>query len=270
MSPRTLPVACLTLLLSVVAAPAQANLPRGDRVESDPAPSWGWEVLFQDGFDGAAGMPPESWHAMPGWNGAVQNGYGQLDVGALSQVRSTPGWLLPAGTTVRVTASLLMPDTGANYEPPAQSTYIGDASLPSGNTANGSYTIKDNATLLNGIAANDQLVIGTGPGTHGSFLQQDNSTVTSTGYVIVGRQGATASYTLTGGSLNAQGNNGLWIADGASADGKTVAPGTVATFTQSAGTITLTNRMQGSRVVGLDAVVRLPLSPSAGTAQSTP
>jgi two-component system sensor histidine kinase TctE len=36
------------------------------------------------------------------------------------------------------------------------------------------------------------------------------------------------------------------------------------------GTITLTNRMQGSRVVGLDAVVRLPLSPSAGTAQSTP
>ncbi|MCF6378670.1 hypothetical protein L2K70_13740 [Nocardioides KLBMP 9356] len=115
MPPRSSSVGCLAVLLSLAAAPAHANLPRGDQVESDPAPTWGWEVLFQDGFDGAAGTPPDNWHAMPGWNNALQNGYGQLDVGGLAQVRSTPGWLLPAGTTVRVTASLVMPDTGSNY-----------------------------------------------------------------------------------------------------------------------------------------------------------
>ncbi len=115
MSRRTRTVGCLALLLSLVAAPAQANLPRGDRVESDPAPSWGWDVLFQDDFDGAAGTPPAYWHAMPGWNGAVNNGTGQLDVSTLAQLRSTSGWLLPAGTTVKVSASLLMPDTGSNY-----------------------------------------------------------------------------------------------------------------------------------------------------------
>ena len=71
MSRHTRIVGCLALLLSLVAAPAQANLPRGDRVESDPAPSWGWDVLFQDDFDGAAGTPPAYWHAMPGWNGAA-------------------------------------------------------------------------------------------------------------------------------------------------------------------------------------------------------
>ena len=115
MSRRARPVVLLAVALSMLAAPAQANLPRGDRVESDPAPTWGWEILFQDGFDAPAGTPPAHWHAMTGWNGAVHNGYGQLDVATLAQLRSTPGWLLPAGTTVKVSASVLMPDTGANY-----------------------------------------------------------------------------------------------------------------------------------------------------------
>jgi hypothetical protein len=52
---------------------------------------------------------------MLGMNGAAQNGLGQLDVGQLAQVRTNLGWTLPAGTQVRVTASLLMPDTGSNY-----------------------------------------------------------------------------------------------------------------------------------------------------------
>jgi len=102
-------------LLGLLTGPAQATTPRGEQVESDPAPTWGWEVLFQDGFDGPAGVPPEHWHAMTGWNGALQNGLGQLDVAGLAQLRSTPGWVLPAGTEVKVSASLLMPDTGTNY-----------------------------------------------------------------------------------------------------------------------------------------------------------
>ena len=39
----------------------------------------------------------------------------QLEVGHLSQIRTNQGWTLPIGTRVRVTASLLMPDTGSNY-----------------------------------------------------------------------------------------------------------------------------------------------------------
>lgn len=102
-------------VLGLLAGPAQTPIARAERAESDPAPVPGWEVLFQDGFDGPAGTPPESWHAMPGWNGALQNGLGQLDVAGLAQLRSTAGWVLPAGTEVKVSASLLMPDTGSNY-----------------------------------------------------------------------------------------------------------------------------------------------------------
>lgn len=102
-------------VLCLLTGPAQATTPRGEQVESDPAPTWGWELLFQDGFDGPAGAPPESWHAMPGWNGAVQNGLGQLDVAGLAQLRSTTGWVLPVGTEVKISASLLMPNTSSNY-----------------------------------------------------------------------------------------------------------------------------------------------------------
>jgi hypothetical protein len=109
-------VASTVLALVVVhGAPAQASIPRGETVDSDPAPTWGWERVFFDGFDGPAGAAPEQWHTMGGWNGAVQDGLGQLEVGHLGQIRTNTGWTLPAGTQVRVTASLLMPDTGSNY-----------------------------------------------------------------------------------------------------------------------------------------------------------
>ena len=78
-----------------------------------PAPEW--EQLFVDHFDGAAGALPHQWHAMTNWNPAAQNGLGHLEVGHLAQIRSTSGWMLPAGTQVRVSASLLMPNTSSNY-----------------------------------------------------------------------------------------------------------------------------------------------------------
>ena len=102
-------------LLATTGAPASAGIAGGDTVDSDPAPTWGWESVFRDDFEGAAGAWPEQWHAIPGWNPAAQNGLGQLDVGRLSQLRTNPGWTLPAGTQVRVSASILMPDTGSNY-----------------------------------------------------------------------------------------------------------------------------------------------------------
>ena len=79
-----------------------------------PAPP-AWETLFTDHFDGPAGTWPEQWHHMTGWNAAAVNGSGHLDVGHVAQIRSTHGWVLPAGTQVRVSASLVMPDTGSNY-----------------------------------------------------------------------------------------------------------------------------------------------------------
>lgn len=110
-------VAVLAVLVPVLAPghPASAGLPSGETRESDPAPGWGWEAVFFDGFDGPAGTGSEQWHAMVGMNGALRNGLGQLEVGRLAQIRSNVGWTLPAGTQVRVTASLLMPDTSSNY-----------------------------------------------------------------------------------------------------------------------------------------------------------
>jgi len=97
------------------AGPAHASIPRGETVDSEPAPTWGWEQVFVDGFDGPAGVASEQWHAMPGSGVGAQNGQGQLDVGHLAQIRTNTGWALPVGTEVRVTASLLMPDTSSNY-----------------------------------------------------------------------------------------------------------------------------------------------------------
>lgn len=105
-----------TVVLAVVhGSGAHATIPRGDTVDSAPAESWGWEQVFLDGFDGPAGAVPEQWHTMLGQNSATQNGLGQLDVGQLAQIRTNAGWTLPAGTQVRVTASLVMPDTGSSY-----------------------------------------------------------------------------------------------------------------------------------------------------------
>lgn len=81
----------------------------------DPGTPPAWENLFVDHFDGPAGTPPGQWHAMTGWNDALQDGSGRLEVGRLAQIRSTSGWVLPAGTRVRVSASLVMPDTSSNY-----------------------------------------------------------------------------------------------------------------------------------------------------------
>lgn len=81
----------------------------------EPTPVSGWETVFHDGFDGPAGVWSDQWHNMLWTNAAAQNGLGQLEVGHQSQIRTNQGWTLPVGTRVRVTASLLMPDTGSNY-----------------------------------------------------------------------------------------------------------------------------------------------------------
>ena len=116
--PTVLVVAALvvaTVVGMLGAGSAQASISRGDTVDSDPDPTWGWEQVFVDGFDGPAGVAPEQWHAMLGSGVAAQNGQGQLDVGHLAQIRTNMGLTLPAGTQVQVTASLVMPDTGSNY-----------------------------------------------------------------------------------------------------------------------------------------------------------
>ncbi|WP_374456852.1 hypothetical protein [Nocardioides sp.] len=118
MSRLTRAFGLLTVLLALVLAPAApvgAGLASGDTADSEPAPTWGWETIFYDGFEGPAGAWPDQWHNMPWVNGAAQNGLGKLEVGHLSQIRTNTGWTLPAGTEVRVTASILMPDTGSNY-----------------------------------------------------------------------------------------------------------------------------------------------------------
>ena len=114
---RALAAAMVAVLVPLVAPahPAAAGLASGETRESDPAPGWGWETVFFDGFDAPAGQAPGQWHAMPGMNGALHNGLGQLVVGRIAQIRSNVGWTLPVGTQVRVTASLLMPDTSSNY-----------------------------------------------------------------------------------------------------------------------------------------------------------
>jgi hypothetical protein len=82
---------------------------------SEPAVPPVWQNLFVDHFDGPADTPAGQWHTMTGWKDALLDGNGRLEVGRLSQIRSTSGWVLPAGTRVRVSASLIMPDTSTNY-----------------------------------------------------------------------------------------------------------------------------------------------------------
>lgn len=116
----------VTVAGSVIPGAQPAHAPLASRPAPPPAPPSGevpptstpapeWEYLFVDHFDGPAGAWPDQWHYMPGWNAAAQNGLGQLEVGHVGQIRSTAGWMLPAGTQVRVSASLVMPNTGSNY-----------------------------------------------------------------------------------------------------------------------------------------------------------
>jgi hypothetical protein len=145
------------------------------------------------------------------------------------------GTIVQNGGTVNLTYS-----TGT--EPPRQSLWVGDAGLASGNTANGSYTITGTeaspAVLVNGIANNDGIFIGTGVGTIGAFTQNAFTTVTSTGFVNVGRRGSTGTYNLNGGTLNtnAGGTNTALLVG----DGETGIQTTSGTFNQSGGTFNLT------------------------------
>ena len=109
--------AAVALSATPSAAPGRAYLPQVEAPPAPPAtpPTPEWEHLFVDHFDGPAGAWPDQWHYMPGWNAAAQNGTGHLEVGHLAQIRSTQGWVLPVGTTVRVSASLVMPETSSNY-----------------------------------------------------------------------------------------------------------------------------------------------------------
>lgn len=103
------------VISSLDPTPEPAPEPPPPTPAPEPTPVSGWETVFHDGFDGPAGVWPGEWHNMLFANGAAQNGLGQLEVGHLSQVRTNQGWTVPVGTQVRVTASLLMPDTGSNY-----------------------------------------------------------------------------------------------------------------------------------------------------------
>jgi fibronectin-binding autotransporter adhesin len=149
------------------------------------------------------------------------------------------------GTTVNVTYN-------AGSEPPAVSFYVGDSAGLAGNTSTGSYTITGTAalpsTLLSGILGDDAIVIGTGTGTaatfnQGTVAQPDFTTVTSAGFISVGRRGANGTYTMRGGSLSANGttNPGIVVGDGDSGIiGPPVGTGiasTVGTFNQIAGTV---------------------------------
>ncbi|MEA2733920.1 MAG: hypothetical protein QOE14_371, partial [Humisphaera sp.] len=146
------------------------------------------------------------------------------------------GVVVQSGGIVSVTYS------GAT-EPPIQSLYVGDAGLATGNTANGSYTISD-GQLIAGVAADDAIVVGTGVGTLGTFVQS-GGTVTSTGFLTVARAGANASYTLSGGTLNVgtgatATSQNLRIGDGEYPTGN-FQTSTTGTFTQTNGTATVKN-----------------------------
>ncbi len=152
------------------------------------------------------------------------------------------GTVVQNGGTVNLTA------IGTDFR---QSLWVGDAGLASGNTANGSYTITGTeaapAVLLNGIANNDGIFIGTGVGTVGAFTQNAFTTVTTTGFVNVGRRGSTGTYNLNGGTLNAQAGStstALFIGDGDA----TGIQATSGTFNQTGGTFTVTgNAFVGRR-----------------------
>ncbi|HEY0645847.1 MAG TPA: hypothetical protein VGD39_20710 [Nocardioides sp.] len=100
---------------SPVATPPVATAPPTAPPLPPPDTPPAWENLFVDHFDGPVGTAPGQWHPMTGWNGATLNGLGQLEVAHLAQIRSTSGWTLPAGTRVRVSGSIVMPDTSSNY-----------------------------------------------------------------------------------------------------------------------------------------------------------
>jgi fibronectin-binding autotransporter adhesin len=184
-------------------------------------------------------------------NGGTMN-LGEMRVGGLETIPDlvtptnpgTPngggtGTVIQNGGTVNITALSTM-------DPPRQSLWIGDAGLSSGNTANGSYTITGTeaapAVLLNGVATNDGIFVGTGVGTVGAFTQNAFTTVTTTGFLNVARRGATATYNLNGGTLNANAgtaNTAMFMGDG-DTNGLQSTNGT---FNHNAGTFNVNGNM---------------------------
>jgi hypothetical protein len=181
--------------------------------------------------------------------------FGEIRVGGRETVpddynSATPTYVANnggTGTVIQNPGSTVNVNYNAGSEPPVASFYVGDSAGTAGNTANGSYTITGTAALpsvlLSGFATNDAIVVGTGSGTVGTFnqgtvAQPDFTTVTSTGFVTVGRRGATGTYTMRGGVLNAQGSSSslsMFVGDGDTTGIQT----TSGTFTQNAGTFTI-------------------------------
>jgi fibronectin-binding autotransporter adhesin len=188
-------------------------------------------------------------------NGNTTSTFGELRVGGRETVpddynSATPTYVPNnggSGTVIQNPGSTVNVTYNAGSEPPAISFYVGDSTGSGATPANGSYTITGTSlapsVLLSGILSNDAIVIGTGTGTLGSFTQSAFTTVTSTGFVIVGRRGATATYTMNGGILNQQGTTGLQVGDGDSLGIST----TSGTFTQAAGTVNLASNLQLGR-----------------------
>ena len=182
-------------------------------------------------------------------NSGTTSTFGEIRVGGRETVpddytSATPMYVANnggTGTVIQNPGSTVNVNYNAGTEPPVASFYVGDSS---GGNANGSYTITGTAelpaVLTSGFAANDAIVVGTGNGTMASFTQNAFTTVTSTGFIIAGRKGATGTYTMNGGVLNAQGASGslgLFVGDGDTTGIQT----TSGTFTQNAGTFFLTN-----------------------------
>jgi autotransporter-associated beta strand protein len=190
---------------------------------------------------------------------------GELRVGgreSLTSLTGTPtpndggtGTVLQTGGTVNVTYTHGQNGDGSNFEPPIQSLYVGDSGAGAVNHANGSYTISG-GSLNVGIANDDAIVIGTGQGTVGAFVQNNDtgtSSVTTSGFLTVARGGATASYTMSAGTLNVgsgtySNNMNLRIGDGEYPTGNVV--GANGTFTQSGGSVTVKNDTTVGRNTG--------------------
>jgi fibronectin-binding autotransporter adhesin len=162
-------------------------------------------------------------------NGGTTSTFGEIRIGGRESVPDDYNSATPVfgpnnggtGTVIQNPGSTVNVNYNAGSEPPVASFYVGDSSGLAGNTANGSYTITGTAALpsvlLSGFANNDAIVVGTGVGTVGNFTQNAFTTVTSTGFVTVGRRGANGTYNLNGGTLNAQAggtNTALFVGDG--------------------------------------------------------
>ena len=183
--------------------------------------------------------------------------FGELRVGGREAVpddyNSPTPTFLPnnggTGSVVQNAGTSVYVNYNAGSEPPVASLYVGDSAGLAGNTANGSYTINGTAALpsvlYSGFAADDAIVVGTGSGTVGTFTQGAFTSVTSSGFINIGRRGSTGTYNLNGGTLDALvggSSTGLFVGDGDTAG----LAGTNGTFNQTAGTF----NVAGGAIIG--------------------